>query len=166
VFGHFGNRHYLAPVEVRRQRVDLVSLVRRAYDEICARPEARDRNMTFECNVPWKYVDTDREHVEYVVLNLLHNAAKYSDPGATVRLGLEVCAERSSIEVVDTGIGIPPEALERLGTPLFRAPNALSRPGSGLGLAVVKQSSLALGGSFSIKSALGQGTRVVVTLPH
>lgn len=165
MFGHFGNRHYLSSVEVRRQRLDLVAVVRRAYDEIASRPESQGRHLEFSSNVPWKYVDTDREHVEYVVLNLLHNAAKYSDPGASVRLELDAVPGRNCIEVVDTGIGIPPEALARLGTPLFRAPNALARPGSGLGLAVVKQSSEALGGSVTIHSELGKGTRVVVTLP-
>jgi two-component system, OmpR family, sensor kinase len=97
--------------------------------------------------------------------NLISNAIKYSPEGGLVEISGETADGSALITVRDRGIGIPGSELQRVRERFFRGSNAGSIPGTGVGLSLVQQIVEQHGGSLSIESAPGQGTRVVVSLP-
>jgi signal transduction histidine kinase len=96
----------------------------------------------------------DRQRLKQVLLNLLSNAVKYNREGGSVHLACEpVPGERLRIKVTDTGLGIVPEALERLFVPFERVasqPSAIE--GTGLGLPLSKRLAEAMGGALELVS--------------
>jgi signal transduction histidine kinase len=103
-----------------------------------------------------------------VVGNLLSNAVRYTPPGGRVSVRLGGDAATAWFEVEDTGIGIAPEARERIFNKFWRAPDArdLDVRGLGLGLALVKQMTEAHDGRVTVESAPGQGSTFRVELPR
>ena len=111
-------------------------------------------------------VRADARRLRQVLLNLLSNAIKYNRPAGTVELRVFGDSDDTHIEVIDTGIGMDAAQLEHLYEPF----NRLGREdegieGTGLGLALARQLVLLMRGRIDIRSAVGVGTRVRVTLP-
>ncbi len=109
----------------------------------------------------------DQRACKQIVLNLLSNALKFTPTGGSVTIEARPEGNSVLIAVSDTGIGISARDLPRLGDPFFQARASYDRPndGTGLGLSVVRGLVGLHGGSISIESAPGQGTRVSVRLP-
>ncbi len=109
----------------------------------------------------------DRRAVEQVLTNLLDNAAKYTDPGGSVRVEITRREGAVRVSVGDTGIGIPSEHLGRIFERFYRVDKARSRAlgGTGLGLAIVKHLVQAMGGEIFVESEPGRGTIFHFTLP-
>jgi len=109
----------------------------------------------------------DQRAVKQILLNLLTNAVKFTPEGG--RVTLRGCASHASlfIAIKDTGIGIPAEALGKLGRPFEQVEGQLtkSHQGSGLGLAIAKSLVELHGGTMRIRSTVGVGTIVVVRMP-
>src|SRR5690606_2960703 len=99
-----------------------------------------------------------------IVLNLLSNAIKFTPPHGHVTLGAATDGDMVEIRVEDTGVGIPADALTRIGNPFYQIDNGLDRKheGAGLGLSVVKGLVELHGGAIGFDSRVGQGTRVTV----
>jgi signal transduction histidine kinase len=99
--------------------------------------------------------------------NLISNAVKYTRPGGSVRVSLEHKNNEAWVTVADTGIGIPPEAMQHMFEEFYRAPNAkeFEFEGTGLGLTIVKDLITRFGGRIAIESQPEEGTSVTVTLP-
>ena len=121
---------------------------------------------------PNETVYVDRNKVQKVVLNLLTNAVKYTPAGGTVTFAVGVlepprngCTRR--ITVQDTGIGMAPEFMARLYEPFAQEHRAEAAgiPGTGLGLSIVKRVVDLMGGTISVESEVGKGTRFTVDLP-
>lgn len=110
---------------------------------------------------------TDRKRLFQVLLNLANNAVKFTDRGEVlVLVDLEPANGELVLVVRDEGIGMSQRQLERLFQPFVRfGSNDPSREGTGLGLYLVKQLVLLLGGRVEVTSALGQGTVATVRLP-
>jgi PAS domain S-box-containing protein len=102
-----------------------------------------------------------------VLDNLIANAVKFSHPGDTVRVRATWAGGRWRIDVADQGIGIPPDEMDRLFQRFVRASNARTsgRPGTGLGLSVVKAIVELHGGQVTVDSVLDQGTTFSIHLP-
>jgi len=113
----------------------------------------------------WLHADADR--LEQVVVNLLTNAAKYTDPGGHVWLTVQQEGEEAVLLVRDTGVGIAPEVLPRIFDLFTQAERSLDRAqgGLGIGLALVQRLVEMHGGTVAASSALGQGSEFVVRLP-
>jgi cell cycle sensor histidine kinase DivJ len=111
-------------------------------------------------------VEADRRALRQILLNLIANAVKFTPEGGRVQVALRAEADRLVVRVRDSGPGMGPEELKRLGEPFFQAGDADQRArGSGLGLAVVKGLVGLHGGAFEVESTLGHGTSVTVRLP-
>src|SRR6185503_12096200 len=95
------------------------------------------------------------------------NAVKYNRPGGRVALRLASACGQALLEVADTGIGIPPDALNRIFERFYRVDKGRSREegGTGLGLAIVKHVAQAHGGQVEVESRLGRGSTFRVRLP-
>ncbi|MEM7567286.1 MAG: ATP-binding protein, partial [Pseudomonadota bacterium] len=102
-----------------------------------------------------------------MLINLLSNAQKFTEPGGRVTLSLTPVGRNLRVQVADTGIGISKEDLPRLGQPFVQAETSYSRryEGTGLGLSVVRGLVELHQGSFELASDLGVGTTVTITLP-
>jgi cell cycle sensor histidine kinase DivJ len=101
-----------------------------------------------------------------MVLNLVSNALKFTPAGGSVTVTFSEAAGQLDIVVADTGVGIAPEDLARLGRPFEQAGDADDRArGTGLGLSLVQAFARLHGGDMSIESRLGEGTAVTVRMP-
>jgi two-component system cell cycle sensor histidine kinase PleC len=109
----------------------------------------------------------DRRAMKQIGLNLLSNAVKFTPDGGTVTVRGHMRAGKVTIAIEDTGIGIPKDALHKLGRPFEQVESQLTKryQGSGLGLAIAKSLTELHGGAMRIHSKLGKGTTVVVRLP-
>ncbi|HEX7183974.1 MAG TPA: ATP-binding protein [Thermoanaerobaculia bacterium] len=156
----------LESVSLDCEPVDLGEVVRRALDVLS--PLAADREVEIriqEDPVPTIYGDLDA--IERLALNLLENAIKYNRPGGRVDARLTTADQHVLLEVSDTGIGIPPEALPRIFERFYRVDKGRARDdgGTGLGLAIVKHVAQAHGGQVDVESQQGTGTMFRVRLP-
>jgi signal transduction histidine kinase len=111
--------------------------------------------------------EADEAGLRQMVRNLLSNAIRYTPRGGKVSASLRVVDNALRWEVQDTGIGIPDEDLSRIFEEFFRSTNAreYTRAGTGLCLAIVKAVVEQHGGTVSVQSTLGQGTRFTVYIP-
>ncbi|MDR1910675.1 MAG: HAMP domain-containing histidine kinase [Holosporales bacterium] len=114
---------------------------------------------------------TDVTKVRQIILNLISNAAKFTEKGTvTLRCCFEKKAGKTwvSFDVIDTGIGMAPEQVQRIFQPFQQADSSTSKKfgGTGLGLTIVKKFSEMLGGSVTVQSKAGKGSTFSVRLPQ
>jgi two-component system, OmpR family, heavy metal sensor histidine kinase CusS len=152
---------------LRRERVDVGELlggVREYYEA-----SAADGGVSLTANVDGEPViaEVDRTLLQRAVGNLVSNALANTPPGGEVQLGTSADASTIHIEVSDTGVGIPAEALPRVFDRFFRVDSSRSQGsgGTGLGLAIVQSIVQLHGGNVQIWSQPGQGTRVTLHMP-
>ena len=109
----------------------------------------------------------DKRALNQILLNVLSNAIRFSDRGGRVTIGARAEAGSIVFVVEDTGVGISDEDLARVGEPYFQARASYDRRhgGTGLGLSIVKGLVRLHAGEISIRSRIGEGTRVTVRLP-
>ena len=111
-------------------------------------------------------VEADRRAIKQIVLNLVSNALKFTPRGGSVTVSARARGQELEMVVADTGAGIAPEDLERLGRPYEQAGDVERRAqGTGLGLSLVKALAGLHGGAMSIESAVGEGAAVTVRMP-
>ena len=111
-------------------------------------------------------VNADRRAIKQIVLNLVANALKFTPAPGSVTVTLQAVQGAMELVVADSGVGIAPEDLARLGQPFEQAGDAVSRTGgTGLGLSLVKAFAKLHGGDMTLESRLGEGTAVTVRLP-
>ncbi len=113
------------------------------------------------------HLKADRRALKQIALNLLSNAVKFTPDGGAVTVRGRVRGGMVTIAIDDNGIGIPKDALRKLGRPFEQVESQLTKrhQGSGLGLAIAKSLAELHGGAMRIRSTLGKGTMVVVRLP-
>ncbi len=158
-----------------RVPVDLAAIARRAMEGVAPAAEERHVEMTFQAPPPAEgplLVIGDADGLERMLLNLLANAIKYNRPDGAVhlRLSRQTLAAGGPgylIEVEDSGIGIPAEALPRLFERFYRVDKGRSRDegGTGLGLSIVKHVAQTHGGLVEVQSRPGLGSTFRVRLP-
>jgi two-component system sensor histidine kinase SenX3 len=134
-----------------------------------ARPAAEQQGIELELTdpAPRLTVAGDRRQLVSAAYNLLDNAVKYSDPGATVAVRAHTDGRWVHIEVEYHGIGIPPPDLERIFERFYRVDRARSREtgGTGLGLAIVRHVASNHRGDVQVESSEGQGSTFTLRLP-
>ncbi len=147
--------------------VPLNQVVQDALETTQEQIKARDQKLTINLPDDLPPVRADAARLTQVLINLLSNAYKYTPNGG--RIWLRAWREGSFVHcaVSDTGIGISPEDQARLFTKFFRSENPVARekPGTGLGLCIVKKLIELQGGEISVQSELGRGTTFAFTIP-
>jgi signal transduction histidine kinase len=110
----------------------------------------------------------DRAKMQQVILNLLSNALKFTEPGGEVHVDTRVEGSTVRIDVRDTGPGIDAAQLDVIFEPFVQADSSLTRRagGTGLGLAIARQLAAAMGGTVTVRSTMGAGSTFTLALPH
>ncbi len=153
-------------VTLRLQTVELHAAVAKVFDDFKSRAQARKIALTDETAAHTVHADPSR--LEQVLSNLVDNAIKYGRPGGRVVVGARNTDDaKVEVSVRDDGVGLPPEALERVFERFYRVDKARSREqgGTGLGLAIVKHMVQGHGGKVWARSEPGKGATFYFTLP-
>ena len=152
---------------VDRAPCDLLRLVEEACDHM--RPLAEARSLKLDRKTPPSLpgLRLDKEKIVSLLINLLGNAVKYTLPGGEVKLTVESQADGININVEDTGVGIPEDAIDRIFERFYRCqdPRTADQVGNGLGLALAKEVALLHGGDLTVQSEINRGSRFTLHLP-
>lgn len=146
---------------------DLGELVKKCQEKL--QLEINKKNHHVECfvtaNVP--PVKADKDGIERVVLNIMTNSIKYTPDGGNIKIYVGFVYNDAYIKIIDNGIGIPEEDLNRIFERFYRVDKARTREmgGTGLGLSIAKEILDQNNGSIDIKSEAGKGTEVVIRIP-
>jgi PAS domain S-box-containing protein len=170
-------------IELRRERVELSSIIHHVLEAV--RPISEGRDLELSINLPTVpvYVNADPTRLAQIVGNLLNNACKFTDRGGHIWLRVEreeqsaddrlegesgLASPQVAIRVRDTGIGIAPDQLEHVFEMFTQIDTSLERSstGLGIGLTLVRTLTEMHGGTVGVSSAgLGRGSEFVVRLP-
>jgi two-component system phosphate regulon sensor histidine kinase PhoR len=153
------------PETLPRDPLDLAGIVRVAGEELMER--ARQAGVELTVRAERSRVMGDASTLRRVVDNLIVNAISYTPRGGKVDVSLEPRDGAATLEVKDTGIGIPEEDLDRIFERFYRVDKARSRSagGTGLGLAIVKHAVGLHGGTVEVKSRLARGSTFTIRIP-
>ncbi len=147
--------------------VDVAELFRDAVDMLGPQFDSKGVRLDVAPVPDGARVRGDREKVQQVVLNLLSNALKFTEPGGEVLLRCAVDGAGTRISVRDSGIGIAPERLGDIFEPFVQVDGSLTRRvgGAGLGLAIARNLATAMGGALTVETTLGRGSCFTTALP-
>ena len=154
-------------VSIRKERVAFGDVVERAVETV--QPLITKRRHQLEVALPlqpvWLLADAAR--LEQVVVNLLTNAAKYTEEGGFIALTIQLENDLAVLKVRDTGIGIPAELMPRIFQMFMQADRSLDRSqgGLGIGLCLVQRLVELHNGVIDVTSIVGQGSEFTVRLP-
>jgi PAS domain S-box-containing protein len=151
-------------IDYRPSNLDLAAFCQRVVDEVLSATNRRcPIELCAESDLP--HALADERLLGHVFTNLLSNAVKYSEAGSLVRFHLFRDGPLAVCVIGDQGIGISRDDQNRLFAAFHRGANVGSRPGTGLGLLVVKRCAELHQGRVEIESRIGEGTTVTVRLP-
>ncbi|HSK75105.1 MAG TPA: ATP-binding protein [Thermoanaerobaculia bacterium] len=155
-------------IRLRKEVVELGTIVERAVEGTRSLIESRAHELSVDIPQETIRLEADPTRLEQVISNLLNNAAKYTMPGGQIWVTARLEPGEAVIEVRDTGIGVPPDVLERVFEPFVQSDGSLARSegGLGVGLTLVRSLVEMHGGRVEAHSpGLGQGSEFVIRLP-
>jgi PAS domain S-box-containing protein len=151
-------------IEFKPEPLELQPFVQGLVDEVLSATGRRCPIELFLAEMPAE-VQADERLLRHIFTNLLTNGVKYSDPGRTVRFEIASVGTEIVCAIRDQGIGIPEADREWLFSAFHRGQNVADRPGTGLGLVIVKRCVDLHGGKINVESQFARGTVVTVRLP-
>jgi len=152
---------------IKKVSFDLGNLAKECQKKLAI--EIKKKKHHVEClvtaDVPPVYADKD--DIQRVILNILSNSIKYTPEGGTIKIYVGFVYSDAYIKIIDNGIGIPEEDLNRIFERFYRVDKSRAREmgGTGLGLSIAKEILDKNGGSIDIKSQINKGTEVVIKIP-
>ena len=161
----------MSKIEAGRMKLDMepLDLSRTLAESLrVVSGRAEDKHLTLHADIKSTIsVVADRRAVKQIIVNLLSNAVKFTPDDGKVEVRGRMLKDSIVLMIADTGIGIAPESLRRLGKPFEQVESQLTKSyqGSGLGLAIARSLTGLHGGTMRLRSKLGAGTVVRVTLP-
>ena len=154
-------------VELRRESIDMASMLVQLADEFKPQASAKEQTLTLQqANLSF-IVEGDALKLGQALRNLLSNAIKYTPNGGSITVVLEHASNRMDIKIKDTGYGIPASDLPHIFNRFYRVRNNGHDEiqGNGLGLAIVKSIAQQHGGDVTVESSPSEGTCFTFTLP-
>ena len=148
------------------EEVEIEQVVADAVRVVSGRAQAK--RVALVCDLaPGIRLRADKRAIKQIALNLLSNAVKFTPDGGRVRVRTRAWGSSVALVFEDTGVGIPKQALKKLGRPFEQVESLLTKThqGSGLGLAIAKSLTELHGGAMRIRSTLNKGTTVVLRFP-
>ena len=154
-------------IHLQRKQLDMRAIVEYGVETVRLLIEQRRHELAVRLPPSPIWIDGDLTRLEQVVVNLLNNAAKYTDEGGKIGLSLQQEGNEAVLHVRDSGVGIAPELMPHIFDLFTQAERSLARSqgGLGIGLSLVKRIVEMHGGKVMASSAVGQGSEFVVRLP-
>jgi len=148
--------------------VPLISVINAVVPLVMPQAEAKGIALKAEPTNSDCVAQADRAKVDQIVLNLLSNAIKFTNTGGRITIQCVAQEKSVTINVIDTGVGIPPDKLEAIFEPFVQLGRSLSSAhgGTGLGLAISRDLARAMDGELTAASKLGQGSTFALRLPR
>jgi signal transduction histidine kinase len=156
-------------LSIEASTVDVASLLDEVIDEMQPLAAAAEIELAHERPAIRVAIRADGDRVRQIVRNLLDNAFKFTPPNGRVTVRTRVSSDWVTVDVVDSGIGIPPDQLDRVFDEFVQIRPAgirRRRSGTGLGLAISRQIAQAHGGGLDVDSEVGTGSVFSVRLPR
>ena len=156
-------------IELERERIEVGAILEQAAESVGPLIAEKRHHLRIDRPQEKLYVDGDRARLVQAVGNLVHNAAKYTDPAGAITLTVRASETELRIEVRDTGTGIPPELLPRIYDLFVQGERTLDRAqgGLGIGLSVVRRIVEMHGGTVRASSdGAGRGSAFTVCMPR
>ena len=142
-----------------------IDIISPAYERLCLQAERASLAFDISCSETLPLVLADASRVQQVLVNLLHNAIKFTQPGGQVTVGAEQEQGVVRFWVCDTGMGISADDLPRIFERFYKADRARASSGTGLGLAIARHMVEAHRGKIWAESELGKGSTFYFTIP-
>ena len=151
--------------ELRLETVNLNQLIKEIIKQLSPQAEVQQLSIKKDLDATLPPVQADAGRIRQVIINLTHNAIKFTPPGGNITIAS--CSDKNSvtIDVTDTGIGISRSDLPHVFERFYKADRARSSGGTGMGLAIAKHVVEAHGGSIQVQSEEGKGSTFSFTLP-
>jgi len=152
-------------VPLERRSISPLELLTPAIERMQLQAERAGLNLSLECREDLPPVNADPTRIEQVLVNLLHNAIKFTPPGGKITVSAYTEDSNVIIYVKDTGVGIAPGALPRIFERFYKADRARSGGGTGLGLSIARHLVEAHGGRIWAESMVNQGSTFFFSIP-
>jgi two-component system phosphate regulon sensor histidine kinase PhoR len=152
-------------VQLTFESVSPCRLIHSAAERMKAQVERANLKLSIECNESLPHIRADPTRLEQVLVNLIHNAVKFTKPGGEITLGAEAAPGGVRCAVRDTGVGIPAESLSRIFERFYRIEKSRAGSGTGLGLSISKHIVEAHGGRIWAESEEGRGSVFYFEIP-
>jgi two-component system phosphate regulon sensor histidine kinase PhoR len=146
-------------------QVDVTEILERATERLRAQADRAQLSITLDIPSNLPRVKADEMRVEQVLVNLVHNAIKFTRPNGKIVVSVGLKDGVVWVSVSDTGIGIPSDELGRIFERFYKVDKARSGGGTGLGLAIAKHIVQAHGGNIWVESEEGKGSTFTFSLP-
>lgn len=152
-------------VQLQKSPCDLSQLLTQSVNRMKMQAERAGIEISAHCSESLPVIKIDVERIEQVLINLIHNAIKFTPPDGKITLTAEMERNSIIIRVQDTGVGIAEEDLPRIFERFFKTDRARSSGGTGLGLSIAKHIVEAHGGKIWVDSKPGAGSTFSFSLP-
>jgi len=154
-------------VQFRKARFSIADLLYESRDVMMSKAQETNIQIRVEAPNDMPLLDADRDKIKQVLINLLSNAIKYNRPNGTVIVTGDFTETDISINIQDTGLGIPEDSIPHLFEKFFRVREHEGKvAGTGLGLSICKQIIQGHNGRIEVKSKMGVGTSFMIYLPR
>lgn len=153
--------------KINKESFDLGQMVKECQNKLKIEIKKKKHHIENFVTADVPPVFADKYDIERVVLNILTNSIKYTPDGGNIKIYVGFVYNDAYIKIIDNGIGIPEEDLNRIYERFYRVDKSRTRElgGTGLGLSIAKEILDKNGGSIDIKSKVGEGTEVVIKVP-
>lgn len=151
--------------ELKMKPVNLNSLIEEVISQLAPLAEKQGVTLSTAPTPELPIIMVDKDRIRQAIINLVHNAIKFSQPRGRVTVSTKVNRDSITIDVSDTGMGISKDDLPHVFERFYKADRARSEGGSGLGLAIAKHTVLAHGGDIWAHSEAGKGSTFSFSLP-
>jgi two-component system phosphate regulon sensor histidine kinase PhoR len=150
---------------ITTRKVTLKNLVASTINRLQAHADAKNLQIIYEEDREDLYVEIDPIRFQQILANLVENAIKFTEPTGSITITTAVIGKTANVSVIDTGIGIASEHVDRIFERLYKVDSSRNSSGSGLGLAIAKHLVQTQGGHISVASSLHQGSAFQFSLP-
>lgn len=152
-------------VPLDKQPIAPAMIIEAAYNRMQHQAERAGINLSYTVPEDLPLVNADRARIIQVMVNLLHNAVKFTPPGGEISMTAEQKKKMVVFQIKDTGIGIDPEALPRIFERFYKVDRARTGEGTGLGLSISRHLIEAHNGTIWAESEVGKGSTFHFSLP-
>jgi len=152
---------FAGKIELRREKVDLNAILEELVDFFAPQAQLGRVQLRFNPRPERLMVNVDPRLIKQTILNLLINALHAMPGGGELILSASAAGNLAVVDVIDTGSGIPPDAVDKI----FQAYYSTKKSGTGLGLAMARRIVREHGGDISVSSDIGKGSDFKLTLP-